>query len=125
MDARAAGEHRTALAGVVAHRDRVVEPLTGELLHGLGALEADVDAYLPHHGHSERAEALRVSARAVGLEAVAGQVAQQPLRHLAASAVSGTHEEQPSLGLTRHRWNSGRRSAYVHPRTCGEINVDG
>jgi hypothetical protein len=67
--------------------DHVVERLTQELVHVLRALARRIDSNLAHYGDGLLGEPGRLRAGAVDLEAVAGEVPQQSLRHLASGLV--------------------------------------
>jgi hypothetical protein len=87
------GKIRTALAGVVADGDDIVEPLLHEAVDGLGLLGPDVDARLRHDLDGQGVEHARLRARARGLDGAAREVAQEPLGHLTAGGVVGADEE--------------------------------
>src|SRR4029079_18387490 len=90
MDPRAGSrEVRAGLAPVVARRDGIVERLARERRHGLAVLAPDVDAELSHRLDRERPHLGGLRPRAVGLEAVAAEGAQQALGHLRAGTVVG------------------------------------
>src|SRR5437868_2245075 len=86
-------EHRTGLVGVVAHGDDVVPSLAEKALERLRRVAAQIDADLRHRAHGERVDATRLGAGARHLEAVAGQAAEQALRHLAAGGVVRAEKE--------------------------------
>ena len=79
------GEEGTGLLGPVAHGDYIIEMLTDQQLHPLRLVMSDVNADLSHDGNRVGIQDGRVCARAGHVEPVAGEVAQQPLGHLAAA----------------------------------------
>src|ERR1039458_8756451 len=85
--ARLDREHGAAFFGVIAHGDHVVEGPAGEAIDVLGPVAADIDAELRHHGDGLRPDTAGAGTGGVYLHAIAGHVAKQSLRHLAAGGV--------------------------------------
>jgi len=90
-------EKRAALVCVVADRYHVIASLIHEPLDGLRVLPADIDADLGHRLCRERTHLSRLRARALDIEAVAGQRAQKSLGHLAPGRVVRADEEDSRL----------------------------
>lgn len=91
------GEEGAGLLGPVAHGDHIIEMLTDQQRHPLRLVMRDVNADLPHDGNRGGIQDGRVCSRAGHVEPVAGEVAQQPLRHLAATGVSRAEKKDSRL----------------------------
>src|SRR5215204_5585076 len=107
-DPRESGAHPreglgAAFLGASAHDDQVIEELLAQVgPQALRVLVRDVYADLAHGLDCPRVDLVcRVYARAHNLEAVPGQMAQQPFGHLAPRRVVGAQEQH--LPLT-HRY---------------------
>src|SRR5262245_60393151 len=87
-----AGEAWTGLVGAVTDSHNVVPAPREEPVQRLRFLPGNVDARLRHCAHRERMYPARLSARTRDLDAVAGEVAQEALGHLAAGRVVRAQE---------------------------------
>src|SRR3989304_3591260 len=102
-------KHRARAAlGTVANRDHVVEGLPGELLHQLAPLPSNVDAQLSHDFDCIRVQPAGHGTRAVGLEPLRREMAQQALGHLRAAGVAHAEKQRPLLGCHALVWFSVR-----------------
>ena len=98
-----AWEYRARLPGRVADGDHPVERLAEEFIQTLRAMGGDVDADIAHRLDSVRIQPDWLRAGARGLESISGHVTQQSLRHLAATGVAGTQEQDSGSHDFSHR----------------------
>src|ERR1022692_109867 len=97
---RMSGIDRTALAGVVADGQHIVEALAGKLVHRFRAVARNIDPQLPQNRDGFRPDSTGPRAGAFHFEAITpsiAQMAQQSLGHLAAGGIAGTKNEHAGL----------------------------
>jgi hypothetical protein len=105
-----AWKYRAILFGVVADSYHVIERLPGKLVDRFRSVRTDIDVDLPHRLDRLRPDEAGDGAGTVDIEAVAGNVPQKTLGHLAAGGVSGAEDEDAfSIGhiVLRRRSFSG------------------
>ena len=84
------GEHGALFVGVVTNGDHVIEVLVSELVYRLRTVFRDVDAEFAHRLDCLWSYLRRRDTRTRNFETIAGEIAQQSFRHLAARGVAGT-----------------------------------
>src|SRR6202008_2371916 len=91
------GKHRGLLAGRVAHGNHLAEMFLQRVLHILGLLMSDVDPRLLHYLDRQRIQGSRIDSGAGGVEPVAAEGSQKPLRHLTSRSIALRKKEYSSL----------------------------
>jgi hypothetical protein len=87
------GENRATLLGVVTDGDDVIKLLAGKFLDGLGPVTGNVNPGLPHDLDGFRTHMARVGPRTKDFIFRPAVVPQQAFRHLAASRIARTKDQ--------------------------------
>ncbi len=89
----ATGKVRAAFVGVVAHGDDEVGRIAHVLVDIVARVVGDIDAVFHHGRDGARIETMRFHASAVNAGAVAGELFEVAMRHLAAATIAGAEDE--------------------------------
>ena len=94
MAAELAGKDRAGLVGVAADRDHRLHVLLQKLVHVLAVVAGNVDPDLRHDLDRQRMDvAGGIRPGAAHVEPVAGGLAQEPFRQVAAARVAGAQDQ--------------------------------